>query len=120
MAGLVVPAVVRRRIVLACWAGCSGARVAAEFGVSTATVSRIMHDPVVIAELSVSSSARLDLAAREVISRGLAAGWSVRAIARELGRPASTVSREVNRNGGRHEYRAHRAQAATCQRGRRP
>lgn len=38
---------------------------------------------------------------REEISRGLAAGWSVRAIARQLGRNGSTVSREVRRNAGR-------------------
>ena len=38
---------------------------------------------------------------REQISRGLAAEQSIREIARELQRPASTVSREVARNGGR-------------------
>ena len=43
---------------------------------------------------------------RENISRGLAAGESFRAISRGLGRAASTVSREVNRNGGRSRYRA--------------
>lgn len=48
----------------------------------------------------------LHTAEREVISRGLALGASVQAIARELGRPASTVSREVGRNGGRGAYRA--------------
>src|SRR3954467_4855546 len=42
----------------------------------------------------------LTLAEREEISRGLAAGESMRAIAARLGRPASTVSREVDRNGG--------------------
>ena len=40
-------------------------------------------------------------AEREEISRGLAAGESLRAIAARLSRPASTVCREVNRNGGR-------------------
>jgi IS30 family transposase len=38
---------------------------------------------------------------REEISRGLAAGESLRAIAARLGQFASTVCREVNRNGGR-------------------
>jgi len=37
---------------------------------------------------------------REVISRGVAACHSIRAIARELCRPASAVSREISRNGG--------------------
>ena len=48
----------------------------------------------------------LDLQEREEISRGLASGCSVRAIAGGLGRSPSTVSREVNRNGGRSTYRA--------------
>jgi len=47
---------------------------------------------------------------REEISRGLAAGSSLRLIARKLARPASTISREVRRNGGREQYRAARAE----------
>jgi Helix-turn-helix domain len=47
---------------------------------------------------------------REEISRGLAANDSLRAIAVRLGRPASTVCREVNRNGGRRNYRAQKAE----------
>jgi IS30 family transposase len=43
---------------------------------------------------------------REDISRGLAAGDSLAEIARGLGRPTSTVSREVAANGGRQRYRA--------------
>ena len=46
------------------------------------------------------SELRLTLAEREEISRGLAAGWPMRAIAAELGRAPSTVCREVNANGG--------------------
>ena len=49
---------------------------------------------------------RLQLVEREEISRGLAAGLSVRAIAVQLGRAPSTVSREVAGNGGRRGYRA--------------
>jgi len=63
---------------------------------------------------------RLTLEAREDISRGLAAGESLRAIARRLGRPASTVSREVRRHGGRRRYRAASADAAAWDRARRP
>jgi len=43
----------------------------------------------------------LTLAEREEISRGIAAGHSIRTIAAQLRRAPSTVSREVNRNGGR-------------------
>ena len=57
---------------------------------------------------------------REEISRGLAAGRSLRTIARHLGRPPSTVCREVNRNGGRCAYRAARAEEAAWARARRP
>jgi len=57
---------------------------------------------------------------REEISRGLAAGESLRAIAAWLGRPASTVCREVNRNGGREEYRATRADEKAWERACRP
>jgi IS30 family transposase len=49
---------------------------------------------------------RLSLPEREEISRGLAAGLSLRAIARGMSRSASTICREVNANGGRAKYRA--------------
>src|SRR5215472_8773068 len=49
------------------------------------------------------------LADREDISRGIACGSSIREIASDLGRAASTVSLEVARHGGRLAYRAHDA-----------
>ena len=54
----------------------------------------------------------LTLAEREEISRGVATGQSLRCIAASLGRAPSTVSREVNRNGGRQAYRANKAEQA--------
>jgi IS30 family transposase len=57
---------------------------------------------------------------RGEISRGIAAGWTARTIAAQLGRSASTVSREIARNGGRAAYRAQTAEAAAWQRTRRP
>ncbi len=62
----------------------------------------------------------LSLVEREEISRGVAAGESLRMIAARLGRAPSTVSREVVRNGGRHRYRAHRADRVAWRRARRP
>src|SRR4051812_49576793 len=59
-------------------------------------------------------------AEREEISRGLATGESLRAIACRLGRSASTVCREVNRNGGRRRYRAQKAEEQAFKRSRRP
>jgi hypothetical protein len=44
---------------------------------------------------------------REDLSREIACGSSIRAIAKFLDRAASTVTREVRRHGGRPEYRAH-------------
>ncbi len=47
---------------------------------------------------------------REEISRGIAAGRSMRHIAQGLGRSPSTVSREIRRNGGCSAYRASEAE----------
>ena len=66
------------------------------------------------------SSRALSQAEREEISRGLAAGDSLRAIAARLGRAASSVSREVGRNGGCVRYRALEAEERTWERARRP
>lgn len=62
----------------------------------------------------------LSLEEREEISRGMASDESLRSIASRLGRSASTVSREVSRNGGRSGYRALRADRAAYRRARRP
>lgn len=48
----------------------------------------------------------LTLSEREEISRGIASNYSIRAIAELIGRSPSTVSREINRNGGYDRYRA--------------
>lgn len=55
---------------------------------------------------------RLTMAERKEISRELAAGASIRAIAATLGRAPSTVSRDVKANGGVRRYRAARADQA--------
>ncbi len=66
------------------------------------------------------SELRLGLSEREEISRGLAAGESLRMISQRLGRAPSTISREVNANGGRRRYRALVADRAARRRARRP
>jgi Helix-turn-helix domain len=50
---------------------------------------------------------------REEISRGIAARRSARCIAAQLGRAASTITREINRNGGRAAYRASPAEVGS-------
>ncbi len=62
----------------------------------------------------------LTISEREEISRGIVAGQSFRTIAASLDRAASTVSREVNRSGGRRDYRANQADQAAWQRAHRP
>jgi len=54
----------------------------------------------------------LTLHEREVISRGLVAGQSIRSIAASLQRAPSTISREIGRNGGSETYRATQADHA--------
>jgi IS30 family transposase len=48
----------------------------------------------------------LQSAEREEISRGIAAGLSLRQVALRIGRAPSTVSREISRHGGEGRYRA--------------
>ena len=62
----------------------------------------------------------LSAAEREEISRGIARGASIRVISRLLDRAASTVSREIRRNGGPRFYRAARADRQAWRRSRRP
>ena len=66
------------------------------------------------------SSRVLSLVEREEISRGIAAGSTIRGIARGLGRAVSTVSQEVSRHGGRERYRAAEADLEAWESARRP
>src|SRR6478752_6630090 len=62
----------------------------------------------------------LRLVEREEISRGIAAGWSIRRIAQGLGRSPSTIGREIKRNGGNSAYRANEADTHAWERALRP
>jgi IS30 family transposase len=66
------------------------------------------------------SQRHLSIEEREEISRGLADGRSLRAIASGICRATSTVSREVERNGGPSAYRAHQAERRARHQARRP
>jgi IS30 family transposase len=63
---------------------------------------------------------RMSLDDRVVIAIGLGQGLSIRAIARCLGRNPTTVSREVNANGGSRRYRPEVAHRRAYERARRP
>lgn len=62
----------------------------------------------------------LTLAEREDISRGLAAGHSLRLIATTIHRAVSTISREIKRHGGCLKYRASQADEQAWDNSRRP
>jgi len=66
------------------------------------------------------SPRHLSLHEREEISRGVAVGDSLRIVAARIGRAPSTISRELARNGGHRQYRAHHADRAALRRARRP
>jgi IS30 family transposase len=100
-----------------------GARVkeiTAEFGCSSATVWRVRERAQLLSRRVQHSKLRLRFEERERISRGIAAEESARAIARDLGRSPSTVSREIKHAGGRHRYRALSAERGACERLARP
>jgi len=62
----------------------------------------------------------LTLPEREEISRGVVSELSLRAIAVQLGRSPSTISREIKRNGSLKHYRASQADQAAWDRAHRP
>lgn len=66
------------------------------------------------------SRRELSLAEREEISRGIAAGGSLRSIAALLHRAPSTISRELKRNFGHRRYRAAAADQRAWHRALRP
>jgi IS30 family transposase len=62
----------------------------------------------------------LTLEEREEISRGIVANLSIRAIAIQLDRSPSTISREIDRNGGDQRYRAAQAEQNALDKALRP
>ena len=90
-------------------------------GQRRANIHRVLEASGGIAPVPRRRSLRvLKLGEREEISRGLAAGNSLRTIAKRLKRAVSTVSQEVARHGGRCRYRAAQADAQAWVSARRP
>ena len=84
--------------------------IARHFGCGHSSIQRIFARTGGIRPAPRQRSRRaLSLAEREEISRGVVAGLSLRSIAASLNRAPSTVSREINHNGGRRDYRATKA-----------
>ena len=79
------------------------------------------HDTSVIVDTDTETGTRLTARERERIAIGRAEKKSIRQIARELGRPASTISREVRRNTGEDgQYRMLTAEQRAQDRAKRP
>lgn len=122
-----VPVVVRREFWTAVRSGMVVAEAAARVGVSI-TVARLwmrevggVMPPERSPGRGASTMCRLSLGEREEIACRRAAGEGVREVARALGRPPSTVSRELRRGTVRRAsgYRASVAQTLADQRARR-
>ena len=88
---------------------------------STSNVYRVLEATGGITPAERRRSSRvLSFGEREEISRGIAAGDTLRAIARKVDRAVSTVSQEVARHGGRRHYRAAQADLEAWESARRP
>jgi IS30 family transposase len=102
-------------------AGKAAKPIARELGLCTGTVrAYLLRCGGIRPDPRRRAAGRLTMAEREEVSRGLAAGHSLRAIAMVLGRAPSTVSREVAVNRGPRRYRAARADRAAWTRAARP
>ena len=98
--------------------GLTFAQIGARYGCSWITVYRVAPGaghgvrpgrPKDETRIWHPGSGRLGLDEREEIGRGLVAKESFSAIVARLGRSISTISREVEANGGRRHYRCVRA-----------
>lgn len=112
----------RRRIIGLVADGMRAKDVAREVQRSAGFVRRVMRAAGGVARRLDwdPSPVRLSAGEREEIRSGLDEGVSFREIARRLKRVPSTVSREVNANGGRDAYRGWRAHRRAGELARRP
>jgi IS30 family transposase len=95
--------------------------IARDLGSKNNTVRRfLLQSGGIRLSASKRNDGHLSSADREEISRGIAGGRSAAVIAAGLGRAASTVSREIRRNGGREHYRAVKADQRAVMLAKRP
>jgi transposase, IS30 family len=119
--GVRVPREVRRGFWSALRAGASPSGAAVAVGASDSAGRRwIINAGGVMERATVPGGYRLTLSDRRSIQNGCRAGYTFTAIAVLLGRPTSTVSREVGGKAGRASYDAERAQLRAEELARRP
>jgi transposase, IS30 family len=116
-----LPPDVRRQIIRLAATGATLDEIRLGVDCAIGTVSNVLRPlgGVIRPEIWVVSPARLSLAERVEIRVNLEVGCSLRQIGRLLGRAHTTISREVNGNGGRGGYRpvvAHRRSEALARR----
>ena len=116
-----LPSDLRRAIIRQAAAGRTYEEIVEDLDVGRGTVWRVVRScgGVFRREQWTCSALRLSLDERVEIALGIESGLSFTAIAARLSRSVSTVSREVNRNGGRCGYRpvaAHRDAEASARR----
>jgi IS30 family transposase len=112
----------RREIIRLAAKGLTTEEIRLQADVANGTVGNVLRPlgGVIRPEMWAPSLARLSLEERVEIRLKVEAGWSFRAIAAELGRSPSTISREVNAHGGRAGYGPIRAHREACVAARRP
>jgi len=103
-------------------AGCPQRQILVELGTSYQSIRAVVRDLGTFRPFLEWAPApgRLTLDEREDIGAGLVEGMSLAGIARRLGRTTSTISREVQVNGGREAYRPSKAHRGAYDRARRP
>lgn len=100
--------------------GLSMAEIARAIGRPIPTVHhKVEHHGGFAPRVRRRNAQQLSAGERETISIEIASGSTVRAIAAQLRRAPSTVSREINRNGGRDKYRATQAEENAWRRAQR-
>jgi transposase, IS30 family len=117
-----LPLDVRREIIRLAARGRSWDQIRREIDCSVGTVCNVLQPlgGVYRPRMWQVSTARLSLPDRVEIRLGLERCWSLRQVARGLGRAASTVTREVAANGGRGGYQPFDAHARAWSAARRP
>jgi IS30 family transposase len=119
--GVEISREVRRGFWAGLRAGLSPSEAAAGIGASESAGRKwIIKAGGVMERRSMPGDLRLSLAERETIGLMCAAGFTFTAIGQVLGRPTSTVSREVGGISGRERYRPLSAHRGAEQRARRP